>query len=124
MLTKVALYSPVSTMEEIYVSLAVLGLVVPYALVILFLDRDGPNVRLFAGDLFGNYAGSLAMADLLLSSIAFWFWLFSAGQRNRVRFRWIYVVLNLTVGLCFALPMVLYVRSRSDRRTSERTAVS
>lgn len=77
---------------------------------------NGPNLRLFVDELFGNYASALAMADLTSSSIVFWSWLFVAAWQKRIRFPWIYVALNLIVGLCFALPTALFMLSRSDRK--------
>jgi len=108
--------SPAPTADKLYLAFAVVGLVVPFALLFRFIVQNGPNVRLFVDELFGTYGAAIAMADLVLSSVVFWAWLFSAGERNRVSFPWLYVALNLCVGLCFALPLYCYMRSYSDRR--------
>ena len=104
-------------MRKIYLGLTILGFIIPFALVIAFIHDNGFDLRVFVRDLFGNYAASLAMADLLLSSVMFWIWLFSAGQRTRVHSPWVYVALNLGVGLCFALPLYLYMRAPTTERT-------
>lgn len=107
-------------MRKIYLGLAVVGFIIPYALVIAFIHENGLNLRVFVSELFGNYAPSLAMADLLLSSVVFWAWLFSAEQKNRVRSPWMFVALNLGVGLCFALPLYLYMRAPSTGTPANR----
>ncbi len=110
-MVKARSFAPATREQKFYLAFTIVGLVVPYALLTAFIERNGFNVRLFVEELFGNYAATMAMADLLLSSIVFWFWLFSAERASRLRYRWMYVLANVTVGLCFALPLFLYVRS-------------
>ncbi|HWQ33756.1 MAG TPA: DUF2834 domain-containing protein [Blastocatellia bacterium] len=62
--------------------------------------------------MWGSTASTLVMTDLLISSVVFWIWMFREGSRPGIGNRWIYVALTLAVGLCFALPLFLYVRER------------
>lgn len=97
--------------STLYLLLAVLGAVVPY----LFFVRV-----LLAGDLtanplpvlFGHGLNGGFTADLLISSLVFWIWMFEDISRRGRGVGWPFVVLNLTVGLSCALPAYLWARSR------------
>lgn len=92
----------------IYLTLAVIGAIVPVVLLGAFIVDHG--IDDLPDALFGNAAAAAAMADLTISSIAFWVWLWREAPRIGVS-PWPYVVGNLLVGLCFALPLFLYVRA-------------
>ncbi len=96
----------------IYLALAVLGTLAPYAFFLRFFAAQGLGPH-FLGALFVNgAAGGIAM-DVLVSSLVFWVYLFSEASRAGVRRPWIYVVLNLAVGLSCALPLFLWARARA-----------
>jgi hypothetical protein len=101
-------------MKKTLFALAVVGLIVPNALGTAFVLHNGANAGLFAAELFGNDAGRIAMGDLILSSLAFWGWLFSRAERGRVRYPWLFVLLNVGVGLCCALPLYLALRATPE----------
>ena len=90
-------------MKAIYAVLAVLGFILPIYLLVPFVN--GFNLDAFLRACF---------ADLAISSIVFWAFLFT----QRVRHAWIYVLLNLLVGLSFALPLFLFVHERSQHGTA------
>jgi hypothetical protein len=95
--------------RRVYLGIAVIGLVVPAVIVAVFLAEHGLDVGEFADQLFGTKIATLAFADLAISAVAFWAWLAVEGRRIGVA-RWPFVVATLLVGLCFALPLFLYVR--------------
>lgn len=97
-------------MKKVYLILCDVGLLVPLILVGLFMRDHGWNPALFWQQMWGGYIASTFTADLLLSCVVFWIWMFREARKRQITRPWLYVVLTLMVGLCFALPLFLYVR--------------
>lgn len=100
-------------MQIVYLTLTVLGFVLPYSQFLYFIADNGLNLSLFGTQLFANRISSFFAFDLFVSSVVFWVLLFTEGTRLQMKWLWIYVVLNLTIGLSFALPLFLLMRSRN-----------
>jgi len=99
----------------VYLLFAVAGAVVPYVFFLRFFAAEGPGGD-FVGALFVNGAAGGFTADLLVSSVVFWLFVAVEGARTGVSRRWIYVVLNLTIGLSCAWPAFLWARERAFAR--------
>lgn len=99
-------------MKNVYLVLAVLGTVIPYAFFIPHFQANGVGLGGFARAAFANGAAGGMAADLLISSVVFWVWL----VRNRVEKAWVFLGLNLAIGLSCALPSCLYVQERRRER--------
>ncbi|MGF1541251.1 MAG: DUF2834 domain-containing protein [Pleurocapsa sp.] len=99
-------------MQLIYFCLSLLGLVIPYSKFIAFIADNGLNLALFWQQLFINQISSFFALDLLISVVAFWIFVVTEGTRLQMKFLWIYLVLDLIIGLSFALPLFLGMRSR------------
>lgn len=104
-------------MKNVYLSLAIVGAVVPWLFFLGFFAEAGVDLGGFLGALFVNGAAGGFTADLLVSSVVFWIYLF---RREGGPSPWPFVVLNLTIGLSCALPAYLFVLARR----AETTAVS
>ena len=99
-------------MQIAYIALSILGFILPYSQFISFVIDNGLDLSLFWSQLFANQISSFFAFDVFVSSLVFWIFLFREGTRLQMKFLWIYVVLNLTIGLSFALPLFLGMRSR------------
>ncbi|MEM9507712.1 MAG: DUF2834 domain-containing protein [Cyanobacteria bacterium P01_E01_bin.35] len=99
-------------MQIIYLVLSLLGLILPYSQLIPFINNHGLDLALFWSELFSNRISTAFSFDLLVSSVVFWLLLFKEGTRLQMKLLWVYVLGNLTIGLSFALPLFLYMRSR------------
>lgn len=99
-------------MQIIYLVLAIFGLVLPYSQLIPFFTYHGFDLSLFLSQLFANRISTTFAFDVVVSSIVFWFFVFKEGTRLQMRFLWLYIAGNLLIGLSFALPLFLLVRSR------------
>jgi len=104
-------------MKKLYLGLAILGAVVPYAFLFQFLTAGGFSAAKVLSAPFVNGAAGAFTADLLLASLIFWIYMFrerrvSAGPRP-----FLFIALNLIIGLSCALPAYLFARedSRSPR---------
>ncbi|MCM2257579.1 MAG: DUF2834 domain-containing protein [Vicinamibacteria bacterium] len=107
----------------LWLELAVVGSVVPWLFFFRYFRAEGfPGD--FAGALFVNGAAGGFSADLLISSFVFWLFLFPEARRAGVARPWLYVTLNLGVGLSCALPAFLYARQRALDATTEARPVA
>lgn len=98
-------------MKHVYLALAIIGAVVPWAFFTEHFRLVGPGPADFIGALFVNGAAGGLTADLLISSIAFWVYLVS----RKVALTPVYVLITLTVGLSCALPLFLYMLERTTQ---------
>ena len=107
-----------------YLVLSIIGLVLPYSQLIPFVSQNGLDLPLFWSQLFVNRASSADGLDLFVSSLVFWLFLFREGRRLQMKLLWIYVVLNLAIGLSFALPLFLAMRCKQlDSRSHSQIVV-
>jgi hypothetical protein len=97
-------------MTRNYLLLAVLGAIVPCMFFGDFMLDHGVNLTEFLRQLFVNSPASGFTSDLLITSAAFWIWSFCEARLQGMRNWWVYVVLNLGVGLSCALPLFLFFR--------------
>lgn len=106
--------------RAIYLTLSVLGAGVPYAFFLRFFAAEGLGGN-FLGALFVNGAAGGFTMDLLLTSLVFWIFLFPEARRAGVGRPWLFVVLNLVIGLSCALPLFLWARERAAKRDASVT---
>ncbi len=97
-------------MKNLYLMLAIAGAVVPYIFFGQFFAEAGLDLPAFVAALFTNGAAGGFTADLLIASGVFWIYMFS---RKEGPSPWLFVVLNLSIGLSCALPAYLYASLRA-----------
>lgn len=98
--------------SSFYLVLAIVGAVVPWLFFAEFFAAEGVAGD-FVGALFANGAAGGFSADLLISSLVFWVFLFPEARRVGVSRPWLFVAINLLVGLSCALPLFLWRRERT-----------
>lgn len=96
-------------MKNLYLILAIAGAIIPYLFFIDHFSTTGFGLGDFIGAWFANSAAGGATADLLISSLVFWTYLIARKASNL----WIYVLINVTIGLSCALPLYLYMSQRA-----------
>jgi len=96
--------------KTLYLILAIVGGIVPYVFFIQFLQQHGVDLPVFVAALFVNGAAGGFTADLLIASLAFWVAMVELWRLDRGPAPWLFIVLNLIIGLSFALPLYLFVR--------------
>lgn len=94
-------------MKNFYLTLSIIGAILPYIFFTSFMQTNGIDLPLFIESLFINGAAGGFTVDLLISSFVFWIMMF---KENKVKLKWLIIVLNLTIGLSCALPFYLYLR--------------
>ena len=103
-------------MKRIYAALCILGFVVPYAFFIPFLFENGLNLELFARQMFANKIASFFSADVLVSSIVLWTFIYFETHKHTIRNWWLAILANLTGGVSLAMPLFLLLRE-TERET-------
>ena len=101
-------------MKALYLGLAVVGAIVPYAFFLTHIQAVGFDPMNFLSAMFANAVAGGLMSDLTLSSFVFWIWLVHSGAKRP----WLFVALNLCIGLSCALPAYLYARERERASTA------
>ena len=96
-------------MKNVYLVLAIVGAVVPMLFFFNFFAASGLGLPAFVSALFVNGAAGGFAADLLITSFVFWLYMFARKEGPKP---WLFVVLNLTIGLSCALPGYLYANMR------------
>jgi uncharacterized protein DUF2834 len=94
-------------MKNVYLLLAILGALVPVAFFLGLFHTEMVGVGGFIPALFVNSAAGGFTADLLITSVVFWVFMFNAQTGPKP---WIFIALNLCIGLSCALPAYLYRR--------------
>ncbi len=99
-------------MKTAYLILAIVGAVVPFMFFLgVFHDEVVPLTG-FLPTLFANGVAGGFAADLVITSLVFWIYMFAAKDGPTP---WPFIVMNLFVGLSLALPAYLYWReARGD----------
>ena len=98
-------------MKTFYLIAAIVGAVVPYLFFLGVFHGGELMLAGFVPALFANGPAGGFTADLLITSVVFWVAIFSrAGGPNP----WIFVILNLTIGLSCALPAYLYATTDAE----------
>jgi hypothetical protein len=97
-------------MKRVYLLLAILGAVLPYVFFIQYFSAFGFSLGGFLSALFVNGAAAGFTADLLFTSFVFWLFMFLQQRQNDGPSPYVFILLNLTIGLSCALPAYLYAR--------------
>ena len=104
-------------MKTLYLVLAIVGAVLPYAFFIQHFTTEGVGISGFVAALFANPAAGGFTADLLFTSLVFWIFMFHQRSRQNGPRPILFIVLNLLVGLSCAFPAYLYARERREITT-------
>ena len=97
-------------LKTVYLIFAILGAVIPLVFLADFVADQGLDLLAFVAALFANGAAGMFTADLLISSFVFWLYMFS-NQEDGPK-PWVFIALNLCIGLSCALPAYLWARTR------------
>lgn len=102
--------------KNLYLWLTGLGLIFPYYFIYRFYAaHDGGTIAAMLG-LFSTDMSAAFTADLLLSIMIFWIFVYFESRRIGLKDWWLFVAAT-AVGLMFALPLFLYFRERQMEQT-------
>ena len=110
------------TLRRAYAALAIVGAILPYAFFIPWVRAHGFDWGRFFALPFASGPGALFASDLLYAALVFMIFAVAEGRRVGVRPIWLAPVAIWVVGLCFALPLFLWLRERArDAAPSPRS---
>lgn len=99
-------------MKTAYLVLAVLGGILPYLFFFPFFQLEGIDLSLFVESLFVNGPAGGFSSDLLFTSFVFWLYMSVQVQESNGPKPYLFIFINLVIGLSCALPAYLYVVKR------------
>ena len=102
-----------TTREKSLLLLAVAGFIVPNVMVARLHRRARARSRLYFENWFETLPSSQLVVDLMIAFLALVVWASWDGPRQRRRRWWVVIPASLLVGVCFALPLYLYMRERA-----------
>jgi hypothetical protein len=100
-------------MKNFYLFTAVIGAIIPGVFFFQFIQLNGVDLSAFISALFVNGAAGGFSADLLISSFVFWAYMFQQAKSSSAPKPWLFIALNLCIGLSCALPAYLYARQKA-----------
>ncbi len=97
-----------SPLRWFYLILAVLGLVVPWWLIVAFLQTN--SFAEFMAATAPNPAARAMNLDLFIATLAGSVWMAAEARRLKMKYSWLYILIAFLVVFSFALPLFLFVR--------------
>ena len=108
--------------QRLLLILTVAGFVVPNALLVAFIAGEGLDTSVYLSHWTEGLPSVQATLDLVIAALAFFVWAAVDGPRTGIRNWWVVIPASLLVGLCFGLPLYLYMRERATRPAEGRPA--
>lgn len=108
-----------TTRERILLGLTVIGFLVPNTMVVIFLAENGPELGPYFEEWVDSLPAAQLTADLGIAAVTFVLWAAWEGRDRGMRAWWVPVPASLLVGLCFALPLFLFLRERALRQSRD-----
>jgi hypothetical protein len=102
-----------TTRAQLLLVLAVAGFVVPNVMVGVFIADHGVDLGLYLESWFDTLPSSQLVVDLVIVFLAFTAWAAWDGPRSGVDRWWVVVPASMLVGVCFAVPLYLFMRERA-----------
>ena len=96
--------------RHVYLSLCVLGTLLPYAALVPFLRQHGLDPHEFVAQLFVTPVSSFFALEVIVSAVVLWAFVIIEGRREGRRQLWAPIVASLAVGVSLGLPLFLYLR--------------
>jgi hypothetical protein len=104
--------------KHLYLTLAVIGTVLPLSQFLPFLRDHGLNASLFVQQLFATQVGGFFGFDVFVSAIVLWLFVYFEGRRVSIPYRWAPVLATVVVGVSLGLPLFLYLRELQLERSA------
>ena len=101
--------------ERLLLLLTVVGFVVPNVCLGIFLADEGFDLGGYFSLWTASTPSTQLVLDLVIAALAFFVWTAAEGPRLGIKRWWVCYPATLLVGLCFGLPLFLWMRERTLR---------
>lgn len=108
-------------MKTFFLVAAIIGAIFPAVFFADFFIGEGMSLPRFISAAFANPAVGGLTADLLISSFVFWAFMFHRNRFAHGPSPYLFIALNLLIGLSCALPAYFYAQER-QRETARSDA--
>ncbi|HWM55247.1 MAG TPA: DUF2834 domain-containing protein [Solirubrobacterales bacterium] len=99
--------------ERLLLVLTVAGFVIPNVFVGAFLVDEGFELGSYFSLWTASIPSTQLLVDLVIASLVFFVWAAVEGPRAAIERWWVCIPATLLVGLCFGLPLFLWMRERA-----------
>jgi Protein of unknown function DUF2834 len=99
-------------MRWLYLSLAVLGTVLPYSQLVTWLAEHGPNVRLLFMQLFLGHVSAFFGLDAIIAALVLFVFILHERTQRTIAMLWLPVAATCVIGVSCGFPLFLYLRER------------
>ena len=99
-------------MRWLYLSLAVVGAILPYSQFVPWLAEHGLNLPLLFSELFSTRMGAFFGFDVFVSAVALIAFIRRESKRLKWRAPWLPIAATCLIGVSCGLPLFLYLRER------------
>ena len=100
-------------LRKAYLTLCILGLVLPYFHFVPWVMTHGLDVPGFFAELFSTPIGGFFGMDVVVSACVLTLFIIAEGRRLQMKHLWAPVAGTFLVGVSFGLPLFLYLRESS-----------
>ena len=107
--------------RNVYLSLAIIGVIFPYSQLIPFIMENGLDVGLMVNMLFVNRVSGFFGLGVMISGLALIFFILMDTRTRDVPHSWIALIGTLVVGISFGLPAYLYLKELEYDHEFEKT---
>lgn len=104
--------------ERLLLVLTVVGFVVPNVCLVIFFADEGFDLSGYFSLWTASTPSTQLVLDLAIAALAFFVWAAVEGPRAGIRRWWLCYPATLLVGLCFGLPLFLWMRERTLRQSA------
>jgi hypothetical protein len=99
-------------MRALYLTLALIGAILPYSQFLPWLTTNGLNLPLLFRELFSTHLGAFFGCDVLISAVVLIGFIRREGAKQGIRFLWVPIAATCLIGVSCGLPLFLYMRER------------
>lgn len=99
--------------ERLLLVLTVVGFVVPNVCAGIFFAKEGFDISGYFSLWTASTPSTQLLLDLTIAALALFVWAAMEGPRARIKHWWLCIPATLLVGLCFGLPLFLWMRERT-----------
>ena len=97
-------------MKKFYLVFCVLGTVVPYWQLILWISENGFVLNAILPEIANSRLSLFAWLDVIISAIVLFGFIINEGKKSEIRLLLLPFVATLTVGVSLGLPLFLLLR--------------
>ena len=99
-------------MRGLYLTLALIGAILPYSQFLPWLATHGLNLPLLFSELFSTRIGAFFGCDVLISAVVLIGFIRREGTKQGIRSLWVPIAATCLIGVSCGLPLFLYMRER------------